>query len=80
MKTTLLLSLCMATLATGCLQMESARLVGGPGFDVNLNAVLAPHTACTESLEKSSKAKDESIIKVRLKNEVVDKVLQDLRG
>lgn len=69
----------MLGLATGCLQMEHAKLVQSSGQAPQLERIIMP-SSCLENLDKAAQKKDESIIKVRLKNDVVDKILEEIKG
>lgn len=59
--------------------MEHAKLTGGPSTLPKLEAIIMPSN-CLENLDKSAQQKDQSIFKIRLKNEVVDKVLEEIKG
>ena len=74
-----LIALSALTLITGCVQMDSAKLVGGPSSLPKIEAIIMP-SKCAEVLDKAEAKKDESIIKVRLRNEVVDKVIEEIKG
>lgn len=74
-----LILLSFVTLASGCLPMEQAKLVGGPASLSQANTVMMP-ISCVENLDIAASKKDESIVKIRLKNEVVEKVLEELKG
>ena len=71
--------LTIVTLASGCLPMEQAKLVGGPASLSQANTVMMP-ISCLENLDVAASKIDESIVKIRLKNEVVEKVLEELKG
>ena len=74
-----LIALSALTLITGCVQMDSAKLVGGPSSLPKIEAIIMP-SKCAEVLDKAEAKKDESIIQVRLRNEVVDKVIEEIKG
>ncbi len=69
----------LLVLSTACLQVEQAKLVGGPSLSPQIEQILMP-ASCLKNMDKSAQMKDESIIKIRLENEVVEKVLEDLKG
>lgn len=74
-----LIALSALTLITGCVQMDSAKLVGAPSSLPKIEAIIMP-SKCAEVLDKAEAKKDESIIQVRLRNEVVDKVIEEIKG
>lgn len=74
-----LIALSALSLITGCVQLDSAKLVGGPSSLPKIEAIIMP-SKCAEVLDKAEAKKDESIIQVRLRNEVVDKVIEEIKG
>ena len=69
----------LVLLATGCFQLDSAKLVGGPSFGSKAEPLEVTQACAQEALKKSAKSLDQ-LISIKLKNTIVDRVLAEMKG